>query len=68
MSRRRNGERAVWPDTQISCAYLIALTKWAQTPHKNPEAKITLPIGVVDVDELMNVLRALEKARQATDA
>jgi hypothetical protein len=68
MSRRRNGKRAVWPDTQIACAYLTALTKWAQIHHQNLNAKITLPIGVVGVDELMNVLRALEKARQTTEA
>ena len=28
--RRRHGERAVWPDTALSRAFLIALTRWAR--------------------------------------
>ena len=60
--QRRNGERAVWPDTTMAGAFLIALTKWAVV-HQNTDAQVTLPIGVVGAGELLNVLRALEKAR-----
>ena len=41
---------------------LIALTKWAIV-HQGTDAQVTLPIGVVGAGELLNVLRALEKAR-----
>jgi hypothetical protein len=60
---RRHGERSRWPDTTLACAYLTALTKWAVTHHEDPAAFVTLPIGVVVADELLNVLRALERAR-----
>jgi hypothetical protein len=61
---RRRGERAVWPDTTLARAYLIALLKWAGTHHEDVDAKVTLPVGAVGVEELLNVLRALERARQ----
>jgi hypothetical protein len=64
--RRRHGERALWPDTTMASAFLIALTKWAIAHHNDADAKITLPVGAVGVEELMNVLHALEKARQRT--
>jgi hypothetical protein len=60
--RRRNGERAVWPDTTMAGAFLIALTKWA-IARQDTDAQVTLPIGVVGAGELLNVLRALAKAR-----
>jgi hypothetical protein len=51
----------------MACAYLIALTEWARTHHENLEARVTLPIGVVGAEELLNVLHALERARLATE-
>ena len=48
-------------------AFLIALTKWAIAHHGDADAKIMLPVGIVGIDDLMNVLRALEKARQRPD-
>jgi hypothetical protein len=65
--RRRHGERALWPDTSMARAYLIALLKWAATNHEDVDARVVLPVGVVGADELLNVLHALEKARQRTD-
>lgn len=64
---RRQGERALWPDTSMARAFLIALTKWAIAHHGDADAKIMLPVGIVGIDDLMNVLRALEKARQRPD-
>lgn len=64
--RRRHSERALWPDTTMASAFLIALTKWAIAHHNDADAKITLSVGVVGAEELMNVLHALEKARQRT--
>jgi hypothetical protein len=63
-SHHQNGERAFWPDTVMARAYLIALLKWAVTHHEDVDARVTLPVGVVNANELLNVLRALEKARQ----
>lgn len=64
MNRHRwNGERALWPETTMSCAYLIALTKWAVTHHEDPKVVVTLPVGVVGAGEVLKVLHALEKAR-----
>jgi hypothetical protein len=59
-------EHALWPDTTMAGACLIALTKWAIAHPNDADAKITLPVGVVGAEELMNVLHALEKARQQT--
>jgi hypothetical protein len=64
---RRRGERAAWPNTAMARAYLVALLNWASTNHANADARVTLPVGIVGPTELMNVLRALEKARQQTD-
>jgi NUMOD4 motif-containing protein len=66
-ARGRVRNYALWPDTTMARAYLIALTKWALTHHENLKARVTLPIGVVGAEELLNVLRALEKARPATE-
>jgi hypothetical protein len=66
-NRHQYRERALWPDTSMARAYLIALLKWAAANHEDAFAKVTLPVDVVDASELMNVLRALEKARQQTD-
>jgi hypothetical protein len=63
----RYREGASWPDTSMARAYLIGLTKWALTHHDDIDAKVTLPVGVGGAEELLNVLRALEKARQQTD-
>lgn len=65
--QHRRRERALWPDTMMARAYLIALTKWALTHHENIDARVTLPVGVVGAEELLNVLRALEKARLTTE-
>lgn len=62
-SHRRPSKRALWPDTMMARAFLIALTKWAITHHDNIDAKITLPVGIVGAGEVLKVLRALEKAR-----
>lgn len=64
---RRNGERTLWPDTTLASAYLNALMKWALRHHGDTDAQVTLPVGVVGAKELMAVLRALEKARRATE-
>jgi hypothetical protein len=64
---RRNGERALWPDTSMAHAYLIALLKWAIANHEDASARVTLPVGIVDASELMNVLRALDRAQQQTN-
>ena len=61
---RRQSERALWPNTTMASAYLIAITEWARTHHENLEARVTLPIGVVGAEEVLKVLRALEKARR----
>jgi hypothetical protein len=65
--RRQNGARASWPDTSIARAYLVALLKWAAANHEDADARVVLPVGVVNAHELLNVLRALERARQQTD-
>jgi hypothetical protein len=65
--RRQHRERAVWPDTSIARAYLVALLKWAATNLEDVDARVVLPVGVVNANELLNVLRALEKARQQTN-
>jgi hypothetical protein len=63
---RRHRERALWPDTSMARAYLIALL-WAAANHEDVDARVVLPVGVVGADELLNVLHALEKARQQTN-
>jgi hypothetical protein len=47
----------------MSRAYLIGLTQWALT-HHDSDANVTLPTGRVTGAELIQVLRALESARQ----
>jgi hypothetical protein len=63
--RRRPAER--WPnhDTSMCRAYLIALARWVIAHHGDTGAKVVLPVGVVDAEELMKVLRGLEVARRA---
>jgi hypothetical protein len=64
---RRHREHALWPDTSMARAYLIALLKWAAANHEDIDARVVLPVGVVGADELLNVLRALDRARQQTN-
>lgn len=45
------------PDTALAAAYLSALVRFVSAHHS--KTKVTLPTGVVDVDELELVLRAL---------
>lgn len=61
--QRQNGALAPWPDTAISRAFLIGLAKWAYANHEDDGAEIMLPTGPANVEELIRVLRALEKAR-----
>jgi hypothetical protein len=59
--------RTSWPpSTALADAYLDALVRWAITHHTSTDT-ITLPIGRVNAGELLQVLRALEKARQVTE-
>ena len=62
--RHHHSARALWPDTTMAHAFLISLTRWALTHHDDFDAKVVLPIGVVSAEELINVLRALERSRQ----
>jgi hypothetical protein len=64
---RRHRERALWPDTSMARAYLIALLKWAAANHEDVDARVVLSVGVVNANELLNVLRALDRARQQTN-
>jgi hypothetical protein len=61
-----SNNRSLWPDTALSHAFLIALAQWAIAHHEAADARITLPVGVVDAVELLKVMRALERARQQT--
>jgi hypothetical protein len=63
---RRNGERALWPDTTMAHAFLISLAKWTLTHLNDDDAKVMLPTGLVNAEELIRVLRAPESARQET--
>ena len=62
--QRQNGARAPWPDTQMAHAFLIGLAKFVCTHHENDGAKVMLPIGAFNVGELIQFLRALERARR----
>jgi hypothetical protein len=64
---RRHGERAFWPDTSMAHAFLIGLAKWTLTHLNDDDAKVMLPTGLVNAEELIRVLRALESARQQTN-
>jgi hypothetical protein len=59
--RRRNG----WPSTTMADAFLVALGKWVLLHHEDDGAVVVLPTGYVTAAELVQVLRGLEKARQA---
>jgi hypothetical protein len=54
----RRHRRALWLDTSMARAYLVALLKWAATNHEDVDAKVVLHVGVVNASELLNVLRA----------
>ena len=62
--RRRYGERAVWPDTVMSRAFMRALADWTLVHHEDADATVMLPTGRVTAEQLIQVLRALEAARQ----
>jgi hypothetical protein len=47
----------------MSQAYLHTLVQWAVRHLHNPEATITLPIGLANVGEVAQVLRALNRVR-----
>jgi hypothetical protein len=66
-NRHQYRERALWPDTSMARAYLVALLKWAAANHEDASARVVLPVGVVNANELLNVLRALDRARQQTN-
>jgi hypothetical protein len=59
----RSSSFTTWPDTMMSHAYLHALVPWTVRHLHNPNATITLPIGLVNVGEVAQVLRALNRAR-----
>jgi hypothetical protein len=48
----------------MATAFLAGLGAWVARQHpKNPEAMTMLPIGPATVDEVAQVLRALNRAR-----
>lgn len=57
-------ERATWPDTVMSAAFLAALARWTLVHHDDVEATVMLPTGRVTAEQLIQVLCALEAARQ----
>jgi len=63
LNRRVQRDSAVWPNTSMANAYLLALVDWAVAHHTDAEAEITLPVGRVTATELLKVLRALGAAR-----
>ncbi len=64
---RHNGrsDRRWPPDTVMARAFLIALGRWLAAHHDDLDATIMLPTGTVTAEQLGQVLRALERARQA---
>ena len=60
---RRHGERWSDRDTSMCKAYLVALGRWVLT-HRE-DAVVVLPTGYATAEELVNVLRALEKSAAA---
>ena len=65
-SQHRHDRRPAWPDTVMAYAFLTALARWATAHHADPNARIMLPIGSVISRELIQVLRALNRAQQQT--
>lgn len=59
--------RRHWADhnSPLCTAFLIALGQWVSAHANDPDAQVVLPTGRVGVEELVSVLRALEKTRQA---
>ena len=53
-------------DSSFCTAFLAALARWISAHANDPTAQVVLPTGRVGVEELTNVLRGLERARQAT--
>lgn len=52
-------------DLPLCAAFLRALARWISAHANDPTAQVVLPTGRVGVEELANVLRALEILRQA---
>jgi hypothetical protein len=59
----RRSSFTAWPDTVMSQAYLHDPVQWTVRHLHNPKATIALPIGLVNVGEVAQVLRALNRAR-----
>jgi hypothetical protein len=64
----RHHRRRHWAeyDSSLCAAFLRALMRWISAHANDPTAQVVLPTGRVGVEELTNVLRGLERARQAT--
>lgn len=66
--RSRRGSHWAEHNSPICIAFLVALGQWVSAHANDPDAQVVLPTGRVGVEELVSVLRALEKARQAERA
>lgn len=64
-SRTHRRPRNDWPSTTMADAFLVALGKWISLHHEDDDAVVVLPTGYVTAVELVQVLGALEKSRQA---
>jgi hypothetical protein len=70
--RQRQSPPRVWShwasslpyDTTLASAYLAALAAWAARHQTDPEVTVMLPVGLAAADEVAQVLRALNRARQ----
>jgi hypothetical protein len=51
-------------DSLLCAAFMRALARWISVHANDPTAQVVLPTGRVGVEELTNVLRRLERARQ----
>lgn len=65
--RHRRGSHWSKHETTMCLAFLRALGEWVTVHQDDPTAQVTLPTGVATAEELTNVLRALEKAREQTN-
>jgi hypothetical protein len=67
---RHQRRRRHWAeqDSPMCAAFLVALGRWILAHANDPKAQVVLPTGPAGVEELTNVLRALEKTRQAERA
>jgi hypothetical protein len=61
---RLGAAAAPMPDTIMASAFLIAVLQWAQRQRRGSK-RMTIPSGVVDADELRQVVVALTCARGA---